>query len=207
MFLNFLLTQVFHLNRKSFYQKNLFPLTYTDQKRGIQIEARMDQLNQNFPLILNGQNFDDLPFYLSGTIELNQKKLLDGRMLWSAEALRKLKLENVGHSTVTSISLSGINCSTSKELNEVIETIIPYIAPSGLQSLTLNRLPPKLLIESEVLDKLVQKSQNLQSLSIENMDQTSYQIQTKLVEMTKNLLQAGTPLKSLTLQNFANNEE
>ena len=115
-------------------------------------------------------------------------KLLDGRMLWSPDALRKLKNQTLGLNPVTAISLSGINCSTSKELNEVIETIIPYIASSGLQSLTLNRLPPKLLLESEVLDKLVEKCKNLQSLSIENMDQSSFQIQTKLVEMTKQLL-------------------
>ena len=145
-------------------------------------------MNQKFPLYLNGKSFEDLPFYLSGTIELNQMKLLDGRMLWSPDALRKLKNQTLGLNPVTAISLSGINCSTSKELNEVIETIIPYIASSGLQSLTLNRLPPKLLLESEVLDKLVEKCKNLQSLSIENMDQSSFQIQTKLVEMTKQLL-------------------
>lgn len=112
-------------------------------------------------MYLNGQNFENLPFYLSGTIELNNVKLLDGRMLWSADALRKLKNQALGHTPITSVSLSGINCSTSKELNEVIETIIPYIANSGLESLTLNRLPPKLLLESEVMDVLVAKSQNL----------------------------------------------
>ena len=73
-------------------------------------------------------------------------------MLWSVEALRKLKRQAIGHTPITSISLSGINCSTSKELNELLNEIIPNIAASGLQSLALDRFPPKMKIDEEVLD-------------------------------------------------------
>ena len=69
----------------------LFPMSFFYEKRNMQIRINYDQSRCRFLLIINNISYFEFPNHLSGRIELNSVKLLDGRMAFSIENLRKLK--------------------------------------------------------------------------------------------------------------------
>jgi len=82
----------------------------------MQIKVDYEQKNNRFMLYINNVSFYDLPHHLSGQIELNSIKILDGRMAFSLESMRKLKRSSVGHNPITSISFNGISCTSQEDL-------------------------------------------------------------------------------------------
>ena len=98
-------------------------MSFFYEKRNMQIRINYDQSRCRFLLIINNISYFEFPNHLSGRIELNSVKLLDGRMAFSIENLRKLKRQHIGHNSITSVSLTGLSCTTAENLQQLIQFI------------------------------------------------------------------------------------
>ena len=116
---------------------SLFPMKFFYDKRNMNIEINYDQSKKRFLLIINNNSYFEFPHHLSGRIELNSVKLLDGRMAFNIENLRKLKRTSIGHNPITAVSLASINCTSNEDLQQLFAFIAQGIDNvGGLHKLT-----------------------------------------------------------------------
>ena len=71
--------------------KSLFPLSFFYENRNMQVKVDYDPKAKRFTLSLNSKSYFELQHHMTGQIELNSVKFLDGRMPFSIESMRKLK--------------------------------------------------------------------------------------------------------------------
>ena len=83
-------------------------------------------------------------------------------MPFNIENLRKLKRTSIGHNTITSVSLTSINCTSAEDLQQLFNFIAQGIdIVGGIQQLAFARFPPTIKLDRSSLDQLIAKTQNL----------------------------------------------
>ena len=100
-------------------------------------------------------------------------------MTWSTQAMLSLVMKKL-RKPVTSLRMDQINCSGTV-INELLQFIVDQIADEGLQQLRFSEFHAKIELDQVVLGRLAQKSQNLQLLTIRDMNRTSEQVREALV--------------------------
>ena len=110
---------------------SLFPMKFFYDRRSMHIEINFDQTKKRFLLIINNISYFEFPHHLSGRVELNSVRLLDGRMAFSIENLRKLKRTSIGHNPITAVTLSSINCTSGEDLQQLLTFIAQGIDNVG----------------------------------------------------------------------------
>ena len=99
-----------------------------------------------------------MPVHLTGYIRLNFVTILNGRIDFSLDKLHRLKISKLGHNPVVAVTLSGISCSSSQVLNDLIKFVAQSITNFNFAQLVLNRFPADLKLERRSLNQLVAKS-------------------------------------------------
>ena len=93
-------------------------------------------------------------------------------------------------------------------MNELLEFVVDSISEEGLLQLRLSEFLAKVEIDSGLLERLAAKTQNLQLLTIRDMNRTSEQVREALVQMTVQILQnPDLPITSLWLSRMGGQEE
>ena len=110
---------------------SLFPMKFFHDQRNMHIEINFDQTKKRFLLIINNISYFEFPHHMSGRVELNSVRLLDGRMAFSIENLRKLKRTTIGHNPITAVTLSSINCTSGEDLQQLLTFIAQGIDNVG----------------------------------------------------------------------------
>ena len=180
-----------HIIKNKFLNDNtLFPWFHTLENRNWDIEIGVDQTKQQFTLMINGRPFshlmdvniatenlikaaNDSSNSLVGSIKFNEIQIINGEMAWSYEVMQKVVKRKIRGKPVTSIRMEKIDCSGSvmNELLQLCVDSVPYQV--GLQQLRLSGFQAKIQMDVSIIDQLAFKTNNLQVLTIRDMNQTS----------------------------------
>ena len=78
--------------------------------------------------------------------------VLDGRIEFTPEKLHRLKIGKLGHTPIVAVTLSGISCSSSEVLNDLMKFIAQSVTGNSFAQLALNRFPADLQLEKRIMD-------------------------------------------------------
>ena len=89
----------------------------------------------------------------------------------------------------------------------ITKSFVESISDKGLQQLRLSEFQAKIEIDVSILDRLAEKANNLQVLTIRDMNRTSEQVREALVHLTVQIANRSPPITSLWLSRLGSSEE